>query len=278
MAIFLSLLTAAIFGTGDFLGGLAAKKAKILQVVAGSHFVGLIGVLIASLLIADEFIASDFLLGTLAGVFGGVGVAFLYRRLAVGPMAVVAPLTAITSAAVPALWGLGAGDRLSSIAWVGVALAFVAIGLVSSAGGVEYGRVSAAVVGESLLSGIGFGFFFVLFDATNAASAPWPVVGARLLTSTVLLAFIIGAGRELIPRAENAVALIVATGVLDTGSNVLFLYATQHGSLTIVAVLSAMYPVSTIILARFVLGEEMGKAQLIGLTVALTATALIAAG
>lgn len=278
MAIFLSLLTAALFGTGDFFGGLAAKKARLIQVVAGSHFVGLIGVTIAALVLADEFRASDFFIGMAAGAFGGIGVAFLYRRLAVGPMSVVAPLTAITSAAVPALWGVGSGDRLSGLAWGGVALAFVAIGLVSAAGGARGVRVSGAVVAESLASGVGFGFFFILFDATDSAAAPWPVVGARLLTSGLLLGALVVGRREIRPRTEGAVALIVAAGLFDSSSNVLFLYATNHGSLTVVAVLSAMYPVSTVILARIVLDERMSATQLAGFAAALTATALIAVG
>ena len=96
MTIFLSLLTALFFGTGDFCGGLSAKRATILQVVAGSYAVGLLGVVLAAILLGAEFSARALLLGAAGGLFGGIGVAFLYRRLAIGPMAVVAPITAIT--------------------------------------------------------------------------------------------------------------------------------------------------------------------------------------
>ena len=187
MTIFLSLLTAAIFGTGDFCGGLAAKRATIFQVVAGSHFVGLVGVTLTAVAVADEFSMRAFGLGAIGGLFGGVGVAFLYRRLAVGPMAVVAPITAITSAAAPALWGALTGDALSALAWAGVAVALVAIGLVSSASDGPVGDVSFQVIAESLLAGLGFGTFFIFLDMTESVNAPWPVVGARLLTSTGLL-------------------------------------------------------------------------------------------
>ena len=278
MAIVLSLLTAAIFGTGDFCGGLSAKRATIVQVVAGSHAVGLVGVTIVAFLFADEFSARAFLLGADGGLFGGIGVGFLYRRLAVGPMAVVAPITAIMSASVPALWGALTGDALSLLAWLGVAIALVAIGLVSSSNDGAVANVSAKVIGESLLAGVGFGMFFVFLDATDAVNAPWPVVGARLLTATSLAAFMLATRRNVLPRAHSARWLIALTGVLDTASNVMFLYATNLGSLTIVAVLSSLYPVATVLLARFVLSERMTRAQVTGFGAAILATGLIAAG
>ncbi len=278
MTIFLSLLTAAIFGTGDFTGGLSAKRASIVQVVAGSHFVGLIGVSAVAFLVADEFSANALFLGAMGGLFGGIGVALLYRRLAVGPMAVVAPITAITSASVPALWGAVTGDALSLVAWIGVAIALVAIGLVSHSSDGAGAEISAQVIGESLMAGAGFGIFFIFLDATEAVNAPWPVVGARLLTTVGLLVLLVSTKRELIPKAPGAVGLIVLTGIFDTGSNVIFLYAANRGSLTIVAVLSSLYPISTVLLARFVLSERMTRIQLVGFVAALVATGFIAIG
>jgi uncharacterized membrane protein len=278
VTILLSLLTALFFGTGDFCGGLSAKRATVLQVVAGSHAVGLLGVTVAAFLLADEFSVRAMLLGATGGVFGGIGVAFLYRRLAVGPMAVVAPITAITSAAVPALWGTLRGDALSALARMGVLVALVAIGLVSSSTDGAPGRISPRVIGESLLAGVGFGMFFIFLDATEAVDAPWPVVGARLVTVVGIFTFMMASSRRLVPPARSAIGLIVLTGVFDTGSNVTFLYATNSGALTIVAVLSSLYPIATVLLARAVLLERMTRTQLTGFASALVATVLIAAG
>lgn len=278
MTIFLSLVTALFFGTGDFCGGLSAKRATILQVVAGSHAVGLLGVTVAAFLLADEFSARAILLGAAGGLFGGIGVAFLYRRLAVGPMAVVAPITAITSAAVPAVWGTSRGDALSALAWIGVAMALIAIGLVSSSNDGDTSHVSPQVIWESLLAGVGFGTFFIFLDATEAVNAPWPVVGARLVTVVGLVLFMIVTSRRLVPKANSALGLIILTGVFDTGSNAAFLYATNGGSLTIVAVLSSLYPIATVLLARVVLLERMTRSQLAGFASAVIATGLIAAG
>jgi len=285
VAILLGLLTAASFGAGDFFGGLSAKRVSVIVVIAISHLIGLISVTVVALLVAEEFVAGDFLTGIVAGAAGGIGVALLYRGLARGPMAVVAPLTAITAAAIPALWGVIANEEsFSALAWIGIAIAGIAIVLTS----LPSGRMGSASVGgqvviESLAAGTFFGVLFILFDATSEASAPWPVVGARLLTATLLLTWLLLQRRDQLtslvgPSSGNVLALIALTGLFDTGSNVLFLIATSVGDLTITAVLSSLYPISTVLLARFVLDERMSRIQLVGLVAALGATVLIALG
>jgi drug/metabolite transporter (DMT)-like permease len=278
MAVVLSIITAATYGTSDFCGGLAAQRARLVQVVAGGHLVGLVGVTIASTLIATEFTTRDFLLGAAGGAFGAGAIALLYRRLAIGPMQVVAPLTAITSAAVPAAWGVATGEDVSPTAWLGVALGLVAIGLVSISSGEYHAPVTAAVIGESLFAGVGFGAFFIFLDATDGSTAPWPVAGARLCTVAALIPFMVSRRHRIIPEGATAVALIAATGLLDTTANVTFLYASDRGLLTLVAVLSSLYPVATVVLARLVLSERMTRPQLSGFVIAMAATALIAAG
>jgi drug/metabolite transporter (DMT)-like permease len=274
------LVTAVLFGAGDFCGGLATKRATVLQVVAGAHGIGLVGIVAVCLLAGTQPRPLDLALGATGGVLGGVGVALLYRRLAAGPMQVVAPLAGVTSAAVPALWGQLIGERLSPLAWSGVLLALLAIGLVSCAQPVR-GRVApvtARVVVESLLAGGGFGGFFIFLDATDPASAPWPIAGARLLTTAGLVAIVVARREPLIPSVPSATALIASAGVLDVAAIVGFLYATTHGPLTVASVLSSLYPVATAALARVVLAERVAPAQLLGFAAALLATGLIAAG
>ncbi|MEM7286977.1 MAG: DMT family transporter [Actinomycetota bacterium] len=278
MAVLLSLITAAAYGAGDFCGGLATKTMRVVQVVAVSHVVGLIGVLVASPLLADAFTGRDFALGTAGGLFGGIGVALLYRRLSLGPMSVVAPLTAVTSAAVPAVWGVIDGDSLSAMSWVGIALALMAIALVSAVSDGRSAPVTPVVIVESLASGVGFGSFFIFLDATEGATAPWPVVGARLATSVLLVAYLLSRRQQILPAGTSSRLLLVAVGVLDTGSNITFLYATEEGALTVVAVLSSLYPIGTVLLARLVLDERMTRPQLVGFVAAMVATGFIAAG
>ena len=189
MAITLALLTAALFGTGDFLGGLAGKRMSVLRVLAISHSIGLVLITVGAIVIADEFLLGDLAWGALAGTAGFIGLALLYRGLARGPMGVVAPLTAITSAAVPAGWGLLIDDEsLAGTAWVGVVVALLAIGL-ASASPIERSSVSLAAILEALLAGVGFGLMFVGLDQTIEASAPWPNVGGRLMTVSAMAVF-----------------------------------------------------------------------------------------
>ena len=278
MAVLLSLIVAATFGTGDFFGGLSAKRLPLAQVVGGSHLVGLVGVFVAAVLIDNDVRASDILFGMVAGLFGAVGVGLLYHGLSHGPMSVVAPITAVTSAAMPASFGVATGDRFSVLGWAGVALAFVAIGLTARAENVTSTTANARVIVESLSAGVGFGVFFILLDLTDADAAPWPVVGARLFSAVVLVGWLLSKRIPVVPVDKTARGLVVLTGIFDTGSNVLFLYALQVGDLTTVSVLSSLYPISTIVLARFVLTERMTRAQLSGSAMALAATVMIAGG
>lgn len=280
MAIVLGLITALFFGSGDFFGGLSAKRTPVLYVVGFSHLVGLVTVGTLAPFLADAFTWRDMGLGVIAGAIGGVGVALLYRGLARGPMVVVAPLTAIMSAAVPAAWGVIDGETFTILSWAGIVLALVAITLTSMPAGTaeDSAPVTDRVIAESLLAGTCFGAMFIVYDITADATAPWPVVGARILTATVLLAVIFGFQREGVSTARTATWPIVLTGLFDTGSNAIFLYATTIGDVAIVSVLSALYPAATVLLARFVLEERVSRLQLAGLGAALGASILIAAG
>ena len=152
------------------------------------------------------------------------------------------------------------------------------IWLVSSADRGASDRVSPEVIIEALLAGAGFGMFFIVLNETNTISAPWPIVGARLFSSTLLIAWLLLHRIPILPPTASGRGLIALTGLFDTGSNVLFLFALRAGDLTTVAVLTALYPISTVVLARIVLHERMTINQLLGFVSALGATVLIAAG
>lgn len=293
MAIILALVTAGTYGIGDFCGGLATQRARVVQVVAWSHVVGGVGALAASFLVAERFDWGDVGLGVFGGAFGMIGVGLLYRRLAVGPMSVVAPLTAITAAVVPGFWGLLGGERFGPLGWFGLVLALAAVTLVSMASDqVEAGAapVTAQVIGESLAAGVGFGLMFVFFDATGSDSAPWPVAGARVFTSTLLIGLLalgarwaartgsVGDDGHLLPRDRGTLGWIIGAGLADTTANVTFLAATNAGQLALVSVLASLYPISTVLLARLVLGERMTRPQGIGFATAMAATVLLSIG
>jgi drug/metabolite transporter (DMT)-like permease len=280
IVVIAGLLTAVLYGAGDFCGGLASKRAAVLQVVAGSHAVGLVGIVAFSLVVGSRPGPADLVLGAAGGALGGGGVTLLYRRLAEGPMQVVAPLTGLVSAVVPAGWGLAIGERLSATAGAGGALGLVAILLVSLAAppGATSAPVTVRVVFESLLAGAGFGGFFIFLDATDASSTPWPIAGARLLTTVVLMAALAGRRQPIVPPTAAVARLIVAAGLLDVGANASFLHATNNGLLTVASVLSSLYPVVTALLARIVLAERISSFQRWGFVAAMAGTTLIALG
>jgi drug/metabolite transporter (DMT)-like permease len=286
VAAVLALLCAVAYGAGDFLGGLAARRLPPPAVVLRSNFVGLLGLLVAAPFFTDaELVARDAAIGAAGGVSGGVGVLLLYRGLATGTMSVVAPITAVLSAVVPVLWGLGSGERPSVVALAGVPLALVAVALLAREPRDDdtrtHGLTRAGLL-TALGAGLGFGIFFVSLDATSDDAGLWPVVAGRTasVATFALVAAVSVAARPPrgLVRLGSTPWLLVGCGLLDAGANALFLVATQQGLLTLVAVLAALYPASTLLLARAVLGERLARPQLGGVLLAGAAVVLVTAG
>jgi drug/metabolite transporter (DMT)-like permease len=275
MAAVLALCSALLFGTGDFAGGLAARRTAVFRVMASSHLLGLALVVALTPLLADEFRAVDFGWGVFAGGFGLVGLALLYRGLSQGPMAVVAPITAVTSAAVPVAWGVAFGEDLSRLHTIGILFGLIAIACVSRDG--SGGSASPGLILESLLAGVNFAAFFIIMDATDPATEPWPLVGARVATVTTMVVIAVVGRRRFFPARTEA-PLIVVAGACDTLANLAFLMAVHRGLLSLVSVLSSLYPAVTVLLARWVLRERVRPVQIVGLAGALAATMCIAVG
>jgi len=283
VAALLALLSAAAYGAGDFMGGLAARRLPPAAVVLRSNAVGLLGLVVALPLVGDaDLVGRDVLIGAAGGTAGGIGVLLLYRGLATGTMSVVAPITAVLSAIVPVVVGLASGERPSAVALVGVPLALFAVAmLVREPDGPAQGMTRVDLL-TALGAGLGFGLFFVSLDATSDGAGLWPVVAGRSASVTlfaIVAAVRVGAragrGRAL---AGTTPWLLVGCGLLDAGANALFLLATQRGLLTLVAVLGALYPAATLLLARLVLGERLARPQAAGVVLAGAAVVLVTAG
>jgi drug/metabolite transporter (DMT)-like permease len=199
-----------------------------------------------------------------------------FRTLARGVMSVIAPVTALSAAAVPVLVGLVGGDRIGAWAAVGIAVALAAVVLVSAEGGLSTLRAARpASLAPALLAGSMFGVFFVLLDQTSDGSGLTPLATARL-ASLGLVVVIALAGRNSLRVARPALPIAAASGVGDMAANALFLLATQQdGQLAIIGVLAALYPVSTVLLAQVVLRERLVVAQVAGLGAAVAAVVLI---
>ncbi|CCG03338.1 EamA family transporter [Blastococcus saxobsidens] len=276
VAVVLALASAVVYGAADFLGGLASRRTSVFGVVALSQLAGLVALLVLLPWVGGPVSAADVGWGGVAGLAGAAGLLMYFRALADGVMSVVAPVTAVTAAAVPVLVGFLGGDRIGPWATAGIALALVAIALVSAEGGLaalQAARPSSMV--PALLAGVAFGFFFVLLDRTSAVAGLTPLVAARV--ASVLLVVSVALGRrESLSANRAALPLVLVSGLGDMTANALFLLATQEGGrLAITGVLASLYPVSTVLLAQLVLRERLVPAQLTGLAAAAGAVVLI---
>jgi drug/metabolite transporter (DMT)-like permease len=276
VAVLLALGCAVVYGASDFLGGLASRTASVFGVVALSQAAGLVALLALLPWLGGPVDAADLAWGAAAGVAGATGLVVFFRALAGGVMSVIAPITAVTAAAVPVLVGLLGGERLHPWSAVGIVLALGAVVLVSAEGGL--GALLAArpaSVVPALVAGAMFGFFFVMLDRTSDESGVTPLVTARIASmALVVVVAVIGRQSLRVPRA--ALPLVVASGIGDMTANALFLLATQQdGQLAITGVLASLYPVSTVVLAQVVLRERLVRAQVAGLGAAVAAVVLI---
>jgi uncharacterized membrane protein len=221
----------------------------------------------------------DIAYGALAGLTGSVGVALLYKALAIGPMSVVAPVTAVCAVVVPLVVGLLQGEEIATAAAVGVVVAIVAVCLLGIAppasGGSDVHPVDVTKgVRVALASGVAIGGFFVALGQTSAAAGLWPLAVSRAVSVTLFTAMALATRQAMVvPRV--ALAPAVACGGLDMVANALYLVAVREGQLSLVATLASLYPASTVLLARLVLGERLGAWQQLGVASAVTAIALI---
>jgi drug/metabolite transporter (DMT)-like permease len=216
---------------------------------------------------------------------GGIGVALLYRALAIGIMAVVAPTTAVCAVAIPVAVSVLLGERPVPLAIAGIALGIVSIVLVSQQETVpaaehqshpsSHGQTSG--VGTALASGVAIGFFFLSLAQTSPTAGMWPLLISRLCSVT-LFGLVALAGRRSLRMPANVAALVIVAGTVDMFANALYLVAARQGPLSIVVTLSSLYPASTVLLARVLLHERLSQWQITGVGCALAAVVLIVSG
>jgi drug/metabolite transporter (DMT)-like permease len=288
---FLAILSAATYGAADFLGGLASKRASTIAVVFWSQASGLVALLLALPLLPGAAPSrTDWLWGALAGLAGSIGVGLLYRALAIGTMAVVAPTTAICAVVIPVMAGVLAGERLGWWTTAGIGVAIVAIALVSretpvertvsgSPGAPDTARSTRQLprgIGIAFLSGVAIGFFFLALARTSGAAGLWPLVASRGVSLVLFGAMGAAIGTLRMPGPAATIAL--GSGVVDMAANALYLTATRFGPLSVMVTLTSLYPASTVILARVVLNERLNAWQVVGVVCALAAIVLIVGG
>ena len=266
------LASAACWGAADFSGGLASKRANVYGVIIVSQFVGITLLIGSALALSEGLPPADHLgWGCLAGVFGAVGLLALYRALASGRMGVAAPVSGILTAAIPVIAGAFVEGWPDAFRVIGFALALIAVWLVSQTDDAAF---APRDLGLPLLAGLGFGFFLVFIHRASDVSVLWPLVAARGSSLGMMLA-VTALSRQRWPPGREQLLPVVLAGVLDAGGNAFYVLASQVGRLDVAAVLSSLYPASTVWLARIVLKERLTKTQSVGIVSALAAIVLI---
>lgn len=293
----LGLIGAIVYGGADFLGGLASRRLGAVRVTALSAVSGLALIAAALPLIGGTFSAEAVRLGILSGVTGAIALSLLYGCLAIGPMSILSPLTAVVSALVPLTVGLVGGERLSLVGWIAIGIALVAVVLVGFVP--EKGAAQPRLLGLAMAVGAGamIGLFLVIIDRTPDDSGLVPLLLNRATSAAIMVtaaAVLVVVTRLRVPRspdaaaagghgpavlpawAERAVLLAIACGAVDAVANVLLLLALRAGELTVVSVLTALYPAGTVILAAVLLRERVAPVQVVGLVLAFVAAGMLA--
>jgi drug/metabolite transporter (DMT)-like permease len=281
MVILLGLAAAVLYGSGDFLGGMATRRAHVLTVLT---LVETAGVIVALAVAAASGGAASLIglaWGVSAGMVGGLGLIVFYAGLAAGPMSVVAPVSGLVSTVLPVAVALAGGERPGAGVYAGALLCLVAIVLASSAGGTSEarrpGRPGRAIA-YGTASGVSFGLFFLLIRNAGQSGEVWPVAAGRVGELAIVLAAVAVLRPGLLRGASGAVTLAAAgAGVIDVVANICYVAATRTGMFGLAVVLSSLYPGVTVLLARVVLGERLRWVQRVGLGLAAIGVLLVAA-
>jgi len=290
LTVVIGLASALVYGAADFFGGSASRRIPAIRVTAVAAVSGLVLLLLAYPFVGGEWSASAVLLGALSGVSGAIAVSLLYACLAIGPMSILSPLTAVVSAIVPLTVGLVQGERLGIIGYIALGIALVAVVLVGFVP--EKGAVRPSLKGVLMAvgSGTAIGVFLVIIDLTPDDSGLVPLILNRSVNAVVLFTAValvalaarrrarVAGGRVASVGWKAGIAIAIGCGVLDAIANTGLLIGLRLGDLTVISVLTALYPAGTIILAAVVLKERIAPVQIVGLVLAVAAGAMLALG
>ena len=284
LTIVLGFATSLVYGFADFFGGLATRKINAMMVTLVSGVSGLLFLLAISPWLGLTLDASSMFWGTMAGLFAAVAVTALYASLAIGPIAILSPLGAIVSALVPMAFGMiFRGESFTTVGVFALIGILVSVGLVGFVPGADVRLPSAKGLAYAVIAGTSIGGILICVNQAPTNSGLAPIVflrGSSALVMAIILGIsYLGKRRVSSPEAtRKSWQSTILGGVLDATANTMFLIAMRLGELTIVAVLIALYPLGTIVLARIFLKEKVAKIQLAGVLLALSCSALLASG
>ena len=276
MEVILGGISSLLYGVADFLGGEGAKRAPAAAIVLWAGVISFPMILVVALVVGGDTGPVDLLLGAAAGIAGAVGLVSLFAGLSRGNAAAVAPTAAAVAAVLPVIVAVVGGERPSTLAWVGVAVAVPAI--VLSSWVADPGETPRGRFGYGLAAGLGFGGFTSIIGFTDPESNLLPLITSRAATMLAVLA-LTGVGVwKLVGFGSVPRRVVLGNAVLDVSGNVALLLAVRAGSLALAAVAASFYPAVTVLLARLMNAEHLRSRQIVGLVLTIVAMAAIALG
>lgn len=262
------------WGVSDFIGGYTARRFQPFFLAALGHFSGTALMACIALANHEPFPPlADLRWAFAAGICGGISLAIFYRALSQGNMGLAAPVSAVLGAALPVAFGIFTEGRPGGIAVAGFVLALLGIWLVSRP---EGGRRPEGLL-LAMISGFGFALFFIFIKQAGSGAALWIAASSRG-ASLAATGSIVLAGRKLSPSYPAGYGLGVLAGAIDATGTFLFVRASQTGRLDTAVILSSLYPVLTVVLARIILREHFTRWKTVGMVAALLAVPMIAVG
>lgn len=273
LSIVNGILSAATWGAADFIGGLASKRTSPYRVLFLAEIAGMIPFTILALLLREPMPPmGDMLLGAGSSLIGLTGLLFLYRALASSQMTIAAPVSALFAALIPVIFGFFALGVPSTSTLIGFVLAFAAVWFISQTDMANW-RFSLTDLRLPLLSGLFFGLYFLTLHRATLNAFFWPLAAARFAGFAALGLYALIARQPGLPP-RDLWGFSIVNGVLDIGGNAFYVIAAQTGRLDVAAVLSALYPASTVLLAWIVLKERITWLQIVGVLLAFAAIVL----
>ena len=278
MGVLFALGAAVAYGLSDFLGGFVSRRTSVWAVAFTACLGAALGTLVLAWAVPGDPTAAHFAWGALGGIGSGTGTALLYRGFARGRMGVVAPVSAVGAALVPAVLGVATGERPAPLVWVGLVAALPGIWLVSrEPAPADAEATSAEGLLDGVLAGLSFGVLFAALGQVPEQAGFWPVMATQVLSLVAVAAAALALGGNPVPRHRHDWWGLVA-GLLATIAVVGFMLSRQAGLLSVSAVLTSLYPAATVLLASLLLGERIHRAQSAGLALCAASVVCVALG
>jgi drug/metabolite transporter (DMT)-like permease len=285
LTVILGLTTSLVYGFADFFGAIASRKLSSVLVTAVAGIVGFFFLLTMIPFFGATFSQQAVVAGIAAGVASAVGITALYASLAIGPISIISPFGAVLGALVPLTFGFFIGDRFGPLGWLALALILVAVVLVGFVPGADVRLPSAKGLALAFVAGAGIGTILIALKFSPSDSGLASVLVMRLVSAGLLNILLLATWLRLRRRngssPKSIIAgkfwwAVIAAGIFDSSANIFFTLALRSGSISVVSVLTALYPLGTIILARLILKERIARIQMFGVLLALSGSAILA--